>query len=336
MTVDGNNDSTTYQFDAINRLTKTIDPLGNVTQQRYDADGDVTMSIDGRNDSTTFGYDALDRQTSMTDPNVNTTLTQYDGMGNVVATVVATIDPLGHTNRTAYDLLGEVIGTDGDGNITLYGYDPVGNPIYETDPDGNTTKYIYDRDNRQIESIDPLGHASTIGYDAAGNATINTDRDGNVTDDFYDADNRLTGETWYTPSFTLSNSASFTYDNNGDMLAASDDNGTITFGYDAQNRETTTTDVFGPTLNYAYDGNGNTTGETDSLGGSTTSTYNADNELTSRQFTDGTTPLRNDFGYDADGDVTSSTRYSNLAGTTGPTHYRLPELSQTGWSDNGV
>jgi YD repeat-containing protein len=61
------------------------------------------------------------------------------------------------------------------------------------------------------------------------------------------------------------------------MLTAGDYNGTVSFGYAAQHRETTTTDVYGLTLNYAYDGNGNTTGETDSLGGSTTSTYNADN-----------------------------------------------------------
>src|SRR5207253_627754 len=34
------------------------------------------------------------------------------------------------------------------------------------------------------------------------------------------------------------------------------------------------------------------------------------------KFTDGSTPLRVDLGYNADGDATSTTRYSDLAGTT--------------------
>src|SRR5207302_8998396 len=88
------------------------------------------------------------------------------------------------------------------------------------------------------------------------------------------------------------------------------------FSLDDQNRITSTTDVFGLTLNYAYDANGNDTATTDSRSGSTTSTFNADSQLTRKQFTDGTTPLRVDFGYNGDGDVTTTTRYSDLAGTT--------------------
>ena len=48
----------------------------------------------------------------------------------------------------------------------------------------------------------------------------------------------------------------------------------------------------------------------------TTYVYDADNELTSEQFGGtGQTPLRIDMTYDADGEVLTETRYSDLAGT---------------------
>src|SRR5207245_4423646 len=54
----------------------------------------------------------------------------------------------------------------------------------------------------------------------------------------------------------------------------------------------------------------------DSLGGGLTSVYDAASRLTSRQF-GGTseTPLRVDFAYDARNEMTTLTRYSDLAGT---------------------
>ena len=128
------------------------------------------------------------------------------------------------------------------------------------------------------------------------------DRDGRFILDNYDADNRLTGETWLSSSSSVTlNSATFTFDNVGNHAdGRRQQRHGVDSSYDAQNREISTTDVFGLTLNYGYDGNGNDTSTTDSLSGSTTSTYNADDQLTSRKFTDGTTPLRVDFAYNAD------------------------------------
>ena len=86
--------------------------------------------------------------------------------------------------------------------------------------------------------------------------------------------------------------------------------------YDALNRVTSVEDPFGLTLNYTYDADGNRTEVQDSLGGVTTYVYDADNELTSEQFGGtGQTPLRIDMTYDADGEILTETRYSDLAGT---------------------
>ena len=86
--------------------------------------------------------------------------------------------------------------------------------------------------------------------------------------------------------------------------------------YDALNRVITTEDPFGLTLTYTYDADGNRTEIQDSLGGVTTYVYDADNELISEQFGGtGQTPLRIDMTYDADGEISTETRYSDLAGT---------------------
>ena len=86
--------------------------------------------------------------------------------------------------------------------------------------------------------------------------------------------------------------------------------------YDALNRVITTEDPFGLTLTYTYDADGNRIETQDSLGGVTTYVYDADNELISEQFGGaGQTPLRIDMTYDADGELLTETRYSDLAGT---------------------
>src|SRR5262249_4300653 len=77
-------------------------------------------------------------------------------------------------------------------------------------------------------------------------------------------------------------------------------------------------------LTSTYDANGNRTQVQDSKSGVTTSTYDSANNLTSRQFSNGTTPLREDFTYDANNQLSTATRYSDLNANTkiGGTPYR--------------
>src|SRR5262249_13566075 len=80
-------------------------------------------------------------------------------------------------------------------------------------------------------------------------------------------------------------------------------------------------------------GNGRVTQRTDSLGGTLTSTYDDAGRLTSRKFsgTDGAgTALRFDLGYSNRDELTSVTRYSDLAGTSvvGTTSFGLDDASR--------
>ena len=101
-------------------------------------------------------------------------------------------------------------------------------------------------------------------------------------------------------------------------------NGTVSYAYDAQNRVIGQTDVWGLALTVGYDAAGDRTLVQDSKGGVETMFYDTANRLTSVQFGGtGQTPLRADFGYDNRNEMTSQTRYSDLAGTTvvGTTSY---------------
>ena len=60
-----------------------IDTLGNQTQYEYDALGRVTKVIEPNCDFTTTTYDVLGRVISTTDKNHNTTSYQYDLVGNL-------------------------------------------------------------------------------------------------------------------------------------------------------------------------------------------------------------------------------------------------------------
>ena len=159
-----------------------------------------------------------------------------------------------------------------------------GNLISYTDPDGNTTKYIYDQDNRQIVSIDPFGARTTTAYDIAGNTTSVTDGDNRQTTYAYDNNNRLVSETSRNSGGSVTNTQTYTYDNNGNNLTAADGNGTITYTYDALNRVSTETDVWGLTTTYSYNANNQQTLMQDSKAGVTTNVYDSADRLSSVQF----------------------------------------------------
>src|SRR5205814_1134719 len=87
--------------------------------------------------------------------------------------------------------------------------------------------------------------------------------------------------------------------------------------YDALNRVTAVQEPFSQTLTFSYDAAGNRTLVQDSQGGTTTTVYDDANRLTSRQSGgSGLTPVREDFTYTATHQLATTTRYSDLAGTT--------------------
>ncbi len=324
-TVDARGVETDYAYDSEGRevsVTKGANTsTPKTTYTRYDADGDVVSTVDASGVETDYAYDAEGRQTSLTAAAgsllARTTTTKYDASGDVTAT----IDALGNETDYTYDPLGrQATVSDPNHALTTTIYDANDNVISITDPDRNATTYSYDALNRRIEMTDALGHSATYVYDANDNLVSTTDRDGRRTDFTYDVFNRPTIENWYSASGVLADTIVHSYDLNDNLLSASNNNGTVayTFTYDAFNRVSTEHGPFGTSLGFGYDSNDNVTSVTDSFGGATTSTYDAFNRMTTIQFSgpSQTTPVRVDFSYTPSDQVSSVTRFSDLAGTS--------------------
>jgi RHS repeat-associated protein len=181
----------------------------------------------------------------------------------------------------------------------------------------NRTTWVYDELNRVTTETSPQNASATFAYDAAGRKTSETDRLGRRRDFNYDDANRVLTEKWYAVGGALSQTQTWTYDAVGRMLTAQDPDGTYTLAYDAANRVTSAKEPFALVLTMGYDAVGNRTSVQDSKGGYTTVTFDALNRQTSEQTAgSGVSAMRFDYAYTARGEVSSVTRYSNLAGSS--------------------
>ena len=304
---------TGYQYDALNRQTATTDALSHTTTTAYDLLGDVTAVTDALNQTTSYLYDQLDQLIQTTDAlgNATTSVVDVAGEGR------ASIDPLGDVTQTLFDGDQRDVGSvDAKREVTRTALNAAGETASVTDAVGNQTRYIYDSLGRQTVTIDPLGNRTTTTYDSASRVSTVTDADGREQVFHYDAADRLTAATWLAYGGATVNLQTFTYDNDNNQLTAADYSGTYTNGYDAQDRLTSQTDPLGLTLTYQYDTGGRVTQRADSLGGVLTYVYDTANRLTSEQFGGaGQTQARVDLGYDNRDELTSLTRYTDVAGS---------------------
>jgi RHS repeat-associated protein len=304
---------TTTAYDALNRATVTTDPLGHSVTSAYDKAGNATTVTDALSKVTSYAYDALNRLLATTDPLGHVATQVVDAADDAIASV----DPLGDYARAVYDQLHRAIGSlDLRGGYTQTGLDGAGGTTAVTDSVGNTTGYVNDSLGRQSVATDPAGARTTTAYDAAGNVSTITDRDSRQLVFHYDNANRLTAETWLSSGGVTVNLLTYTYDSNNNLLTAADYNGTITSSYDALNRLTAQTDVFGLALTYSYDSANRVTQRTDAKGGVLTYVYDNSDRLTSERLTGSGSAARVDLGYDNRNELTSLTRFTDVAGST--------------------
>jgi RHS repeat-associated protein len=311
---DGNGNLTQNYYDADNRLTGTRDALGNLSQTLYNGNGQVTETIDANSNTVQFGYDADSRRTTVTDGTGQTTTTLYDGMGNVTQVT----DPLGHSTQYLFDADGrQTVMIDALANRTTQLYDAVGNLTYVKDASNNVTTFAYDALNRKTAETAAIG-STTFAYNAVGDEISTTDALGQRLTFSYDGANRETGETMLNTGGSLQDRATFTYDAAGNMLTAANSQGTYTMLYNALNQVTLVHELFGQALTMSYDGAGNRTVVQDNFG-TQTSVYDADERLETQNYAGiSTTQVRVQIGYQANGELSTLTRYNMLGGPSAP------------------
>ena len=131
----------------------------------------------------------------------------------------------------------------------------------------------------------------------------------------YDAEGREIGETSYNSSGQVVNVQTKTYDANGDVLTASNDEGEYDFTYNAAGQLIHVVEPGGVWLTFGYNAVGDQTSVTDSFGDVEASTYDGNHQLESRTFVGQGQEMRLDFTYTPEGQVATIIRFSDLAGT---------------------
>jgi len=240
--------STTYAYDALNRMTSKTLPSGQVISYAYDGEGNLTSKADnggtttygydaanelssltfGGSSTISFGYDAAHRRIRVSYPNGVAATTTRDASGNPTS-IVATEDATTQLSRT-YTYADPTTGTPAD--------------LIEqvTDQLGNITTYQYDfLDRLSYARIDgPNAGSYTYGYDAVGNLTSKT-VNGVTTTFSYNAANELTSGAGLT----------YTYDADGNLTGRSDG---LSLTYDSGSFTVSMTPPGGTAISMAYTG----------------------------------------------------------------------------------
>jgi RHS repeat-associated protein len=287
-TVNRQGQEVTYSYDQRGLLLKMQFTDGSQVNYTYDSRANMISATDARG-TIVMQYDAADRMTKITYPNGRFLQYSYDAGGRRTQTV----DQAGFTINYSYDAAGRLVRlTDGGGNlITQYTYDAVGQIVRNNDGNGTYTTYEYDASGRLLKLInfaadnsilssfeytyDSLGRrtsmttldgATTYGYDAVGRLTSVTLPDTRTITYQYDAaGNRVAVTdngtiTTYTTNnlnqYTSAGGTNYTYDLNGNLVAASGPNGMTSYTYDALGRVVGVTNASG-TWRYEYDALGN-------------------------------------------------------------------------------
>jgi RHS repeat-associated protein len=312
-------ETTAYTYDVRGNVTAVKDPLGNTTTQAYDVFGRPLQRVVPKTSTVSLTtpapvYDGNDNVTQVTAANGAVTSYAFNANDHV-SSQVTTPDTSASPSPT-----------------TTYTYDANGNLATQTAPDGNvpgatagsyTMTYGYDAINELTSMTDPLGGVARYGYDNVGDRNSVTDPGGHQSQTVYNLNHQVTQTT-----DAAGNTTKTAYDLDGLVTSATDQNGnTVLYTVDADGQITQAqvpaqapgAPLTYDTTQYAYDQDGNQTqvisprGVASGISGAyTTQTkYTANNQvsavLTPYLPGDATygTPAETDYGYDADGRLSS-------------------------------
>ncbi len=156
-------------YDALERVTKTIDRAGHETTVAYHENGQPSLVTNAKGQAATWHYDGPARdlvQTPQPSAIVDSLGARTEFAYNPVGNLMTLLDAKQNTTRFRYDKMHRLIWQRDD---TLRGeehlaYDANGNRILHIDPKGGQTLWQYDDLNRVIRVQDPLIQATEIAY----------------------------------------------------------------------------------------------------------------------------------------------------------------------------
>jgi len=269
---DANGHVTLFERDALGRLVVRTDANGHSIQYDYDALGSLLRVVDPNGNPMTYTFDERRRMASETNAIGAATLFSYDPRGNLAAKqkpdgsriqyaydtrnrLVEVAYPDGTAKTYAYDAVGNLVEAAGDdttetrqydagnrliettdshtGKRIAYTYDLAGNRLSMTDPENGRHQYRYNDSNRLTAFVDPEGLVTTYAYDEMSRVIQASFPNGTETRWNFNSDNRLASVISESDAKGITSAFAYTYDNVGNRLSMTEEDGYITtYQYD--------------------------------------------------------------------------------------------------------
>jgi RHS repeat-associated protein len=257
---DANGNTTEFEYDLLDRLTREINPLNAIWEYRYDPVGNLIERRDANGASTDYGYDA---------DNLLKTINYSDGDAisftyDAVHSQIEMRDGLGLT-RNIYDPLRRLSSqTNHLGQRVGYQYDAVGNRTAMIYPDGRAMRYRYDVTNFVDQVRDPQEQIFAVTRDLTHKIVAIDNPNGTQVTHSYDDLDRLTGVRNLAPDGAVISSFAYTLDPVGNRTRTNavyswrkPETLTTGYSYDPLDRLVRSSDSGGHFNEYSYDAVGN-------------------------------------------------------------------------------
>jgi RHS repeat-associated protein len=191
--VTGHNQTRSFAYDSLKRLTSAMNPESGVVNYQYDENGNLRVKTDARGVSIHFSYDGLNRATRRW-YNSSTSFTAQVNNSPGLPSDVATSNEVGYfydsqglpsgappnfsRGFATGHLVAVTYGTSSSAG-DYYGYDAAGRPVVKIQQTAGTNYQItaaYNLADEITSQFYPSGHIVSYGYDKAGRTTSMTGR----------------------------------------------------------------------------------------------------------------------------------------------------------------
>ncbi|AOT68322.1 RHS repeat domain-containing protein [Geosporobacter ferrireducens] len=273
---DGNNNTTTYDYDPYGRMIKTVNSDTTYTQTLYD---DKNLMVAHKNEE---GHillkeyfdkrgQKIKEEALQTTGEILTTQYTYDHAGNLKTQK----DPKGNLTNYQYDELSRLIKTsNAKQEATKYYYNHQNSLIKIQFPDGKTKQKTYDELGRIIKETDETGKNQYIRYNQNGTIDKIQDREKQDQKFTYTANGQI--KTHAGQGFNIT----YQYHRNGRIQSVSDTAyGTVSYEYDDIGRLHKEINPGNKQTTYTYDPNGNLQTIQDPFGTLTKYNYDKRNRI---------------------------------------------------------
>ncbi|MBO7329970.1 MAG: hypothetical protein J6W00_14505, partial [Lentisphaeria bacterium] len=282
--IEGDDQKYSFVYDDQGNCISITDELGNTMNYTY-INNHIRTATDSQGNSVTFFYD---NKWNVTDIKYSDG-TAISYLLNEQGYCVSITDTNGVTSNYSYDSRGNLISLSRNDTTLTFGYDINNNLTSIKDALGGKQAYAYDSHSNLISFTDEAGAKTQYSYDSAGNLTSITYANGSKETFAYDQfgnlllwSNARGAEITYTVNdqlqttqayvggcnrtisyntlgqITQADNMSFTYDNRGNLLSVTYDDGRKTiYEYDAADRIIRQEDETGKAICYSYDAYGN-------------------------------------------------------------------------------